>query len=129
SGAADQVRPDDVVGDARTSAPAHIGGPAATGTASPVERSVDVRSVPYRAYLGGLATVPCLGLLVEFQRLQKVYAIVGALCIPMLAVALLFLNGSARHIGPNHANSRWTNLLLAATLVFFVIAGVIEILG
>jgi hypothetical protein len=88
---------------------------------------VDARSRPYQMYLLGIATVPALGLLLEFQRVQKVYAVVGALCIPLLALALLALNGNVNLVGKRYRNPLLVTLLLWGTLVFFVLAGCLEI--
>lgn len=78
---------------------------------------VDTTARPYRAFLWGLATLPALGLWVGFARMQRLYAIVGALFVPMLAVALLALNG--RLLGARHGNRPWTTAALAAILAFF----------
>ncbi len=91
------------------------------------KKTVDTRSLPYRAYLYVLATVPAVGLWTSFQQAQKVYAIVGALFIPMLALALLVLNGRARLVGDRYRNPIWVSCLLIATLVFFLLAAWFEI--
>lgn len=81
------------------------------------------RRRPYLIYLLLLATVPALGLWGDFREVQKLYAIVGACFLPLLAVALLFLNGHAKWVGPQYRNSWITTLLLLATLVFFAAFG------
>jgi len=89
---------------------------------------VDTRSLPYRAYLLAIATLPATSFLwTGFRQTQKWYAIVGAMCIPMLALALLALNGRSRLVGRKHRNSLATSILLVATLAFFVLAGWIEV--
>jgi Mn2+/Fe2+ NRAMP family transporter len=88
---------------------------------------VDTQSLPYRSYLYGLATVPALGLFVSFTQIQKVYAIFGASFMPILALALLLLNGRAKWVGERYRNSWLTTLILTATLVFFLVAGWFEI--
>lgn len=65
----------------------------------------------YRGYLLALATVPILGLLTSFREAQKIYAIVGAAFMPLLAVALLVLN--RRRNGP------LALVALGTTLAFF----------
>ncbi len=82
-------------------------------------RAVDTRSRPYQVYLFALATVPAAGLMLAFELVQKCYAIVGALCIPMLALVLLILNGQSRLVGRRHRNSLPVSVLLAGSLVFF----------
>jgi hypothetical protein len=62
----------------------------------------------------------------NFQGVQKVYAIVGAVFVPMLAAALLVLNGRTAWVG-KYRNSWITVLVLAATLAFFVVAAALEI--
>ncbi len=89
--------------------------------------AVDTRSMPYQVYLFALATVPALGLWTSFERAQKLYAIVGALFIPMLAVVLLVLNGQSRLVGKRCRNSWPVTLLLVASLVFFLLAGWFEV--
>ncbi|MCA9076752.1 MAG: Nramp family divalent metal transporter [Planctomycetaceae bacterium] len=89
---------------------------------------IDTKSLPYRAYLYGMATLPALGLFRSFATVQKAYAVFGALFIPLLAVALLLLNGSTARVGEAHRN-RWLStvgLLLAIGL--FIVYGYFEIL-
>jgi hypothetical protein len=76
------------------------------------------RSKPYRCYLFFLATVPMLGLWMSFKEVQKLYAVIGALFIPLLALVLLVLNGRRAWVG-EHRNRPVTVALLAATLLFF----------
>lgn len=82
------------------------------GTADPT------RTWAYRGYLLALATVPMLGLWLSFKEVQKLYAIIGALFFPMLAVALLVMNGRARWVGAAR-NSWLATSALVATLAFF----------
>jgi len=85
---------------------------------------IDTKSLPYQAYLLGIAVIPVIGLVaVEFKMIQKTYAVVGALFIPLLALALLLLNGRAQWVGARQKNSLWTSLILIGTLLFFLVAG------
>jgi Mn2+/Fe2+ NRAMP family transporter len=94
---------------------------------TPAERSpVDVKSFAYRGYLWAIATIPALGLFLDFKQIQKIYAVVGALCIPMLAIALLYLNGRSDLVG-RYKNSWITRLLLSGALIFFLLAGYLEV--
>jgi Mn2+/Fe2+ NRAMP family transporter len=86
-------------------------------------QKIDVRSLPYRAYLWGLASIPMIGLWVGFARMQKLYAIIGAAFMPILALTLLLLNGRARWIGERYRNSGPMSAVLAAILLFFLVAG------
>lgn len=81
--------------------------------------SVDTRSPRYRAYLVGLASLPALGLWLDFKEVQKWYAVVGAGFLPLLALALLILNGRSDWVGAQARNRPLTTALLVATLLFF----------
>ena len=76
------------------------------------------RSLPYRSYLFAIAIVPMLGLIVQFREIQKIYAIIGAAFIPMLAALLLFLNGRRQWVGAS-TNRPSTVLALVIILLFF----------
>ncbi len=84
--------------------------------------AVDTRSRPYRIYLFLLATVPMIGLFGSFQQVQRAYAIFGALFMPLLAAALLILNGRSAWVGARLRNRPLTSAALAATIVFFLVA-------
>jgi Mn2+/Fe2+ NRAMP family transporter len=73
---------------------------------------------PYRFYLIFIAFIPMLGLWLPFKEVQKLYAVIGAMFIPLLAIALLILNGKD-FLGPNK-NKRLAVIALLATLSFFV---------
>lgn len=90
------------------------------------ERTVDSRSLPYQLYLFALATIPAAGLWTAFAQAQKLYAIVGAMFIPLLALVLLVLNGQSRLVG-RQRNSPLVSLLLVGSLALFVLAGWLEI--
>jgi Mn2+/Fe2+ NRAMP family transporter len=92
-------------------------------------RRVDTTSLPYRGYLYGIALVPIIGLVaVDFQSVQKTYAVVGALFIPMLAGVLLYLNGQRGLVGGRHKNSPATSAVLIGALVLFVVVGALEVI-
>jgi Mn2+/Fe2+ NRAMP family transporter len=94
------------------------------GRSSKQAYRVDTKSLPYQLYLFGIALVPVVGLVaVDFITIQKTYAVVGALFIPMLAFALLVLNGRVKWVGARYKNSFWTSLVLIGTLLFFIFAG------
>jgi len=87
-------------------------------------RTIDTQSKPYKGYLLTIASVPAVGLWwLDFETAQKMYAIVGALFIPMLALVLLILNGQTRLVGQQFRNSRFNSALLIATLAIFLVAG------
>jgi hypothetical protein len=89
---------------------------------------VDTRSTPYRAYQLAIATVPMLGLFFSFKEVQKVYAVAGALFIPMLALILLILNGRRAWVGALK-NQGLTTVILLITLIFFAWIGYVKISG
>jgi len=87
---------------------------------------VDTSGQAYRGYLYAIATVPMLGLVVDFSMVQKVYAIFGALFMPMLAVVLLYLNGKSEWVGKSR-NRPLTVVVLLGTLLVFVGFGYLQI--
>jgi Mn2+/Fe2+ NRAMP family transporter len=90
--------------------------------------AVDTSSRLYRGYLYGMAAIPAVGLFfLEFRTVQKTYAILGAAIMPILAAALLALNTRPRLIGEKWTNAILTNILLAATLLFFLGAAALEL--
>ncbi len=91
------------------------------------EQPVDVNSRAYRFYLFALASVPAVGLWTAFETAQLLYAVVGALFIPMLALVLLILNGRSKIVGRKHRNSPLAVVLLVATLALFALAGCLTI--
>jgi hypothetical protein len=76
------------------------------------------KSTPYRAYLFAIALLPMSGLLMSFREVAKLYAVIGSIFMPLLAVALLILNGR-RVWMKAHVNRPLTNIVLLATLGFF----------
>ena len=89
-----------------------------TSTGRKTGALVDRRSLPYRTYLFAIAIVPMLGLIVQFREIQKLYAIIGAAFIPMLAALLLILNGRRKWVGAS-TNRPSTVLALIVILLFF----------
>lgn len=96
------------------------------GRPSEDRAAVDTSSLPYRGFLIFLAASSVAGLLSSFVRIQKIYAILGALFIPMLAFVLLLLNSREDLVGSSHRNRLSTRLILAATLVLFLSFGMME---
>ncbi|MDP6544111.1 MAG: Nramp family divalent metal transporter [Phycisphaerae bacterium] len=85
-------------------------------------RQVDTRQWAYRAYLISIALVPMVGLFYSFTQVQKIYAVFGAMFMPLLAVALLLLNNNPRWITAKMLNRRITNVFLVATILLFLVA-------
>jgi Mn2+/Fe2+ NRAMP family transporter len=90
---------------------------------------VDTKSFSYKGYLYALALIPILGLWTGFSQIQKLYAIIGALFIPMLALALLILNTKAKFAAVTYRNRPVTTLCLIAILLFFLLAGGLKIIN
>jgi len=86
-----------------------------TGRAEPV----DTAGRPYRLFLYALATLPILGVVQSFSAMQRLYAITGALFMPLLAATLLVLAGRRALIGDRLRNRPLTSLVLVAILTFF----------
>lgn len=72
----------------------------------------------YNLYLFAIAFIPLLGLFLNFKEVQKLYSVIGALFMPMLALALLILNGRKAWVGA-HRNRLLTWAALIMTLLFF----------
>lgn len=87
--------------------------------------TIDESSRPYVIYQLALATIPAISLIFNFVQMQKLYAIVGAFFIPILAAVLLVLNRRTE-LGP-HRNSWRSLLVLGGALVFFATAAALEI--
>lgn len=82
--------------------------------------TIQTHTGPYLLYLYLIATVPAIGLWWGFAKMQKTYAIVGALFLPILALALLFLNGNRESVRPELRNGPATVAVLIAILLFFL---------
>ena len=83
------------------------------------QTAVTTRDPGYRGYLVAIALLPLLGLTTSFSQAQLLYAITGALFIPLLALALLWLNGRCAPLPAR--NGIATSLGLLAALAFFAL--------
>ncbi|HVX61665.1 MAG TPA: hypothetical protein VHC19_13715 [Pirellulales bacterium] len=54
---------------------------------------------------------------------QKLNSVFGALVMPMLAAALLIMNGRTAWVGRAYRNRWWTAAMLAGILLFFAVIG------
>lgn len=75
-----------------------------------------------------LASIPAVGLLVDFTSMQKTYSVVGAMFVPLAAAVLLYMNRRADWVGTLRS-SMITQVILALALLAFFAAGVYEALG
>ncbi len=91
-------------------------------------KRVATTSPYYRWFMYGIAVIPIISLQFDFREVQKYYAIIGAGFMPFIACALLFLNGKRSLVGDKHRNRWITVLILVATLVFFLVAGWLQVL-
>jgi Mn2+/Fe2+ NRAMP family transporter len=99
---------------------------------SPLEGQHDATTPPqhgrvYRTALYLMASVPIAGMFGSFASVQLTYAVCGALFIPMLAIALLLLNGSAARIGNTYRNRPLTTVTLVAAVLMFIVYGYLEV--
>lgn len=83
----------------------------------------------YRGYLVALATLPCLLLFVDFRTAQKLYALIGAAFIPLLALALLVLMNRRAWVGKALANRWGANIALGLAIAVCVLAAAWSMLG
>ncbi len=81
------------------------------------------RSLAYRLFLLGLTFLPLISLFFTVQRIQLVYAVLGALFMPFLAATLLILN-NRKDLVPRSFRNTWViNLCLWVNLIFFSYLG------
>jgi Mn2+/Fe2+ NRAMP family transporter len=87
------------------------------------------KSPYFRGFLAWI-TFPPMVLLVFGQpiALVIVYASLGALFLPFLAITLLLLLNSSR-VAPEYRNRIVSNVFLAASVIPFIVVGVQELLG
>jgi Mn2+/Fe2+ NRAMP family transporter len=93
------------------------------------EEYLSEKSVWFRAMLVWITFPPMV--LYAFGQpvaLVIVYASLGALFLPFLAITLLLLLNSGR-IAPEYRNRLATNILLAVSVIPFIVVGVQEVLG
>jgi Mn2+/Fe2+ NRAMP family transporter len=57
-----------------------------------------------------------------------IYASLGALFLPFLAITLMLLLNSSR-VAPEYRNHLITNILLAISVIPFIVVGLQEVLG
>jgi len=85
------------------------------------------RSLSYRIYLLALSFLPLVSLMFTVQKIQLIYALLGAFFMPFLALTLLILNNKRDLVPPDFRNGWLTNLFLIINLLFFSYAGWREI--
>ncbi len=88
---------------------------------------VNTKSKPYRSFLLALSIIPMLGLTMEFVAVQKIYALLGSMVIPLFAVSLLILNGKEKWVGEKNTNKNPTVAVLVLIVFLFLYIGFLEL--
>jgi len=103
------------------------------GDGSSRSAAVDLaRTTPYRVYLVLIALVPLPLLWLSVERAQLIYAVLGSMFMPLLALTLLLMNNRKGWVGRELRNGWLTNAVLVATLLFFtyiVLSKAAEVIG
>ena len=86
-------------------------------------------SLPYNVFLLYLALPPLISLWYKFEDVQLVYTVLGACFMPLLAATLLVMNNRRSWVGEGHRSGVVINVLLLATLGFFLWFGWMEAVG
>lgn len=76
----------------------------------------------YQIALYTIAIIPMISTTIKFQVIQLLYAVTGALFIPICAVSLIFLNNDKKR--GEFKNSVGTNIGLFLILLFFIAYGI-----
>lgn len=99
----------------------------AEGASDPAETDRLSGRQAYRWFLLGITVVPLCLLWVSVQRVQLVYAMVGAFFMPLLALSLLVMNNRVAWVGASFRNGWIANSALVATLLFFAYVAAREV--
>ena len=95
---------------------------------APAEDEIDLtKTGAYRGFLAALTLVPLHTLWFKVQQVQIVYAVLGALFMPLLALTLLLLNNRRAWVG-EFRNRRPLNAALTFVLGLFLYLGFREII-
>ena len=81
----------------------------------------------YRLYLVGLTLVPLPMLWGTVKEIQILYAVMGALFMPLLALTLLIMNNRSAWVGERFRNGPLINALLGLTILFFLFAAALKL--
>jgi Mn2+/Fe2+ NRAMP family transporter len=93
------------------------------------EEYLSEKSIYFRAMLVWISFPSMLLLFFgEPVLLIIVYAAMGALFLPFLAITLLWLLNSSR-VAPEHRNGIVSNVILVASVLLFIFLGVQEVMG
>jgi hypothetical protein len=90
---------------------------------------VGTKSRVYRGYLLALAIIPFVHVAQPLREVQKVYAVIGAGFVPILALTLLLLNGRTAWVGRQFRNHPVTVAFLVIALGLSLLAGWFKVQG
>jgi hypothetical protein len=90
-------------------------------------RQEGVERPAYRGFLLFIATAPLVLLWTTLERAQLLYAVFGALFMPLLALTLLVMNNRTAWVGREFRTGWVTNLALCVTLALFAWIGAGEL--
>lgn len=76
----------------------------------------------YRYYLLGMALIPLLSLFYKFDRVQLLYAILGAWFMPLLAAALIILTNKKSKLGDYKSNVFFNTAYVSVFFLFVYLA-------
>ncbi len=85
------------------------------------------RTPAYRIFLLALAVVPIPLLWREVMEIQIIYALGGALFMPLVALTLLMMNNRPSWVGEAFRNRWLANITLLATLAFFACVAALKL--
>ncbi len=97
-------------------------------SAGRTSEKIETKSKPYRFYLLGISTLPIILLWMTVRQIQLIYAVLGAMFMPLLALTLLMMNNSEKLVKKEYKNRFPVNLLLIITLILFGYMGITEII-
>jgi Mn2+/Fe2+ NRAMP family transporter len=97
------------------------------GASDPAEADRLSETRAYRWFLSGITVVPLCLLWISVQRVQLIYAMVGAFFMPLLALSLLVMNNRVAWVGTSFRNGWIANSALVATLLFFAYVAAREV--
>ncbi len=83
----------------------------------------EINNPVYRYYLYMIATLPIFMTIAKFEYIQKIYAIFGALFIPLLSITLIILNNKSNLLNKKMCNKPLTTFILIVILLLSSIAG------
>ncbi|MFC1508571.1 Nramp family divalent metal transporter [Candidatus Omnitrophota bacterium] len=80
----------------------------------------------YRMFLFAITFVPLPLLLISVKKAQLIYAVLGSLFMPLLALTLLIMNNRRDWVGDDFRNGVTANIVLAGTVALFGYVGFIQ---